>query len=276
MPNRSSGSSFTTPRLTPGVRKLIIANVGAWILFLVLLRVSPLAWIADALPLKPQALLDWQLWRPFTYMFIHDPASTMHLIMNMLMLFLFGVQLEGMVGTRKFINIYLLSGLGGAILTVVGAAAGVALAPNSDLAHMWDQPHLGASGAVFGIILCWGGMLWEQRANFFLLGPMRVRTFVLIIVGIELLGLLSFGGGTSYTAHFGGMATGFLIGRGRLPVWNISKFGPKLLREMMQQQQEKRQAAKRLSTFDLLDGGLTSRGDDQRWGSNNDDDPMVH
>ncbi len=271
---RSSGSAFMAPRMTPAVKRLMIINFVVYIIYLLMLRSSGLSFIADELTLTPQDMVfGGRLWQPLTYMFIHSPVSPGHLLGNMLMLFFFGTGLEQMVGSKKLLRVYLLSGLGGAALTLIGPGLAALIAPGSGLAQLWYVPHLGASGAVFGLVMCWGGMQWDQTANFFLLGPMRVRTFVLIIVGIELLHLLSLQQGTSYTAHFGGMLIGFFIGRGG----SFAALSPRRAAARMKH----RQTQKKLHRFEVIEGG--GEGDKKgngagrpTWMRRDDDDPMVH
>src|ERR687895_296568 len=106
--------------MTPWVARLIAANV---VMFALGEAMPELGWI---LPLRPRLVLQ-QPWTPITYMFMH--AGPWHLFFNMLSLYFFGVRVEERLGSRRFITLYLLSGLGGAALsfltpppvTIVGA-----------------------------------------------------------------------------------------------------------------------------------------------------------
>ena len=261
------------PRMTPGVKRLMIINFAVYVVYLLMLRSGSLSPIADELTLTPQDMVfGGRLWQPLTYMFIHSPLSVWHLLNNMLMLFFFGTGLEGMIGSKKLIRVYLYSGLGGAALTLVASGLAVLVAPGSGLSGLWYSPHLGASGAVFGLLLCWGGRQWDETANFFLLGPMRVRTFVLVIVGIELLSLLTLAQGSSYTANFGGMMVGYFIGRGG----SFAALNPKRAAAKLKH----RQTQKKLHQFKVLDGGGENSGNGGGKPSwirrDDDDDPIVH
>jgi membrane associated rhomboid family serine protease len=270
---RSTGSAFMAPRMTPGVKRLMIINFVVYIVYLLMLRSNSLAFIANELALTPQDMVfGGRLWQPVTYMFIHHPAAVGHLLGNMLMLFFFGTGLEQMVGTKKLIRVYIYSGLGGALLTLVGPGLAALIAPGSGLSQLWYAPHLGASGAVFGLVLCWGGMQWGETANFFLLGPMKIRTFILVIVGIEVLHLLSLGQGSSYTAHFGGMAVGFFIGRGG----SLSELNPRKAAAKLKH----KQTQKKLQRFEVIEGGgegSSNGASKPTWmRRDDDDDPIVH
>lgn len=276
--SRGAGMQMAGPQLTTGIKQLMVINVVAYVVYLLLLR-SSLAGLANALALSPADVFSGQIWQPFTYMFIHSPVSISHLLMNMLMLFFFGGTVERMLGTRKLMVVYVLSGLGGAAATLLLATLGQ-MVPGGSLGNLWTSIHLGASGAVFGVVLCWGALQWEHQANFFLLGTMKVKTFIYILIGIELLTLLSFAQGSSYTAHFGGMLTGFLLGRRGVPslqriaVPNLSK---------MRAQAKHRQTQRRLARFEVIDGGSENPNRDDTAGRpiwlhrpDGDDDPVIH
>lgn len=269
---RSSGTAFMAPRMTPGVKRLIIINFVVYVIYLLMLRSGSLAFIAEELALTPADMLfHGRLWQPVTYMFIHSPLSAGHLLGNMLMLYFFGTGLEQMIGTKRFFRVYLYSGLGGAALTLLLPGIAALIAPGSGLANLWYSPHLGASGAVFGLVMCWGGRQWDQTANFFLLGAMKIRTFILIIVGIELLHLLTLGQSGSYTAHFGGMAVGFFIGRGG----SLSALSPKKVAA----KHRHRQTQKKLQRFQVIEGGgegSSNGGGKPTWLNRDDDDPVIH
>lgn len=231
---------------------LVIANVVCYVVYLLLLRAG-FTTLTDVLPLVPSEFLtEFKLWQPLTGMFLHDPMAAGHLLWNCLFLWMFGGQLEMLRGSRRVLEAYFFSGLAGWAAVLLVAGVGQALGGST----LWDAPHLGASGAVMGVTACWGGVLWRQRANFLFLGSMEVRTFILIMLGVELLGALSFGSGTSWLAHLGGMAFGLALGRGIL--------NPRTLVLRWQRRKiaaELQEIAKKKSRFGVIEGGR-SRGDD--------------
>jgi membrane associated rhomboid family serine protease len=271
----TSAPTFTIPGLTPGVKRLIIINVAIYVVFVLLMRTPLAPWLL-ALMLSPADTFSGQLWQPLTYMFLHEPASPGHLLMNVLMLFFFGRNVEQLAGTKKLYQIYVLSGLGGAALTLLLGLVSLGM-PLGWLGTFWTSVHLGASGAVFGLILYWGAVQWNDTANFFLLGSMQVKTFIYIIIGIEVLGVIALSHDTSYTSHFGGMIAGFLLGRYGVPklaVPNLKK---------MRANAKHRQTAQRLSRFKVIDGGGENPGSSDDtvgrpiWRQpDDDDDPTVH
>jgi membrane associated rhomboid family serine protease len=185
----------------PAVFTLLIINVGIYVLqFLSGVFANgidyPGTWLAYRTEL---AVGQFQIWRFFTYQFLH--GSFMHLFFNMLGLWLFGSRLEGLWGTRTFTWYYLISGLGGGLLygllTLVGIGA--------------DSWMLGASGAVYGILLAFG-LAFPDAVILVFFFPMPARIAVIVFGVISLLGAGGVGrSNIAHMAHLGGMITGFLF-----------------------------------------------------------------
>src|SRR5438105_3314861 len=117
--------------VTPWVLRLIVANVVVFFLQ------STAPWITRAFLFVP-ALVFVRPWTIVTYMFLHDPGSIMHILFNMVGLYFFGPRVEERLGSRRFLTLYFVSGIAGAVLSFF-------LAPGAAI--------LGASGAVFGVML---------------------------------------------------------------------------------------------------------------------------
>jgi len=153
-----------------------------------------------------QSLYVWQL---FTYMFIH--AGILHLLFNMLTLWMFGMSLETDWGTRRFLKYYFYCGL----------AAGVCVLVANLLVHEPFVPTVGASGAIFGVLAAFGVCYPNQTVLMNFLFPIKAKYLVLIYAGIELLLTLGPNTGVSTVAHLGGMAFGYLYLKGRLPRFSL-------------------------------------------------------
>ncbi|MGM0588618.1 MAG: rhomboid family intramembrane serine protease [Bacteroidota bacterium] len=145
-------------------------------------------------PIGSGYFMPWQL---VSYMFLH--AGFGHILFNMFALWMFGQAIENLWGTRRFAIYYFLTGIGAALL------------------HMWisggGAPTLGASGAVYGILLAFG-MMFPERPIMLLFFPVPIKAkyFVAIFGGLELLnGIFSQNTGIAYFAHLGGMVAGFII-----------------------------------------------------------------
>jgi membrane associated rhomboid family serine protease len=209
-------ASFGPGPPTPAVKLLLILTVGAYAAQLAigvatyqaLEPLTPL--VVDGLGLTPLLVMKGYVWQPVTYLFLH--ATVMHVLFNMLALWMFGVDLERRWGRTAFFRYYFVCGVG-AGLTCIAAA----FLPRSIVGNMYGVPTIGASGAVYGLLLAYA-MLFPTRTVYLLIFPVNVRIYV-IIAGVLVL-LQSFGGGGNGVAHFahlGGLIFGYLylsIGRG--------------------------------------------------------------
>ena len=271
--SRGVGSPvFVTPQITPGVKRLLILNVVVYVLFLVALR-TPLAWAAEALVFVPRDVLLGQLWQPLTYMFLHSPNDVGHLLFGLLGVFFVGATVERLLGTQKLYLVYLLSGLGGALLALLvgGLGAGLGIAP---LAGIWTTPQLGSSGPFLGLLFCMGALMWGQSVNLFGVMQMQVRTLLLLTIGFELLVMLSFSQSGTAVVSFGSMGVGFLLGWYGVPsLAGLRRRAPK-------------PPPRKKSPFQVIEGGSTGKSSEKGdtagrpiWlhrPGQDDDDPIVH
>lgn len=172
--------------MTRWVARLLAANVVMFALGEAMPQIPAL------LAFRPRYVLQ-QPWTAFTYMFLH--AGPWHLFFNMLSLFFFGPRVEGRLGSSRFIVLYLLSGLGGALLSF--------LTPNVII--------VGASGATFGVFLAYA-MFWpHDRILIWGILPVEARVLVLLTTLYSLWGGTgSVGGSVAHWAHLGGYAAAYL------------------------------------------------------------------
>ena len=189
-------------RMPPVTRALLIANVAVFVLQYLSgpLLISSLAlWPfgSDQFPGAP-IFRPWQL---LTYGFLH--AGPAHLFFNMLALYMFGGDVEQLLGSRRYLIYYLLCVIGAAVtqLVVMG---------NIDRPPV---PTIGASGGVFGLLLAFG-MAFPQRRIILLFPPipMPAWLFVTLYGLLELyLGVTGTSQGVAHFAHLCGMVAGFLL-----------------------------------------------------------------
>ena len=201
-----SGVRLGVPALTPVIKKIMIACGVIWLVqFLTDATWPPPRGAAGFLELQLgvslDGLLHGKIWQPFSYMFLHAAQDPFHLLFNMIMLWMFGGELERHWGPRAFLRFYLVCGVGaGLAAPLVGLFGGNALVPT-----------IGASGAIFGIFAAYGIIFPERTVLFMLIFPMRARTLVMIMFALQSFYLIKGpGGGVSYVAHLGGGLTGFL------------------------------------------------------------------
>jgi len=183
--------------MTPAVKALLIANVAVWLVNLIVPALTL------GLGLSPQDVFTrGAFWQPFTYMFLHDTRGFGHILFNMLALWMFGTELERMWGTRFFFKYYMVTGVGAAVSTLL-------LSLFSD--SVYYSLTVGASGAIYGLLLAWAMYFPHRTIYFYFLFPIPARVFVIIIGAIAFLS--SFGGpgsGVAHIAHLGGLVVGYL------------------------------------------------------------------
>lgn len=187
----------------PVIKGLIVSNVIVWLLFDVVLQ--PLRLFGESvfetlflyLALWPIGT-HFYPWQILTYMFMH--AGFIHLFFNMLALWMFGAELENVWGSRKFFVYYLLCGVGGAVTNLLyGFFAGQ------------GAPTVGASGAVFGVLLAFGMLFPNRLIYIYFLLPIRAKYMVMLWIGLELFyGVTGTSEGVAHFAHLGGAFVGFV------------------------------------------------------------------
>jgi membrane associated rhomboid family serine protease len=205
MPRYSSSPytvQFGPGPLTPAVKFLLIANIGMF----VVTAFAPA--VRLALGLQPLAVIgSLAIWQLVTYMFVH--ADVLHLLFNMLTLWMFGVELERLWGTPFFSRYYALTGIGAGVCTVL-----VSLLPFGFAQQMYVAITIGASGAIYGLLLAYA-LYFPNRQIIFIIFPLPARVFVMILGGIALLfSLSSPEGGVAHIAHLSGLVIGYVYLRG--------------------------------------------------------------
>lgn len=182
------------PSPPPVTQALLLGNVAIFCLDLFL---GP--WFTRLFALWPLGggFLPWQV---VTYAFLHGSVS--HLFFNMLGLWMFGAELELLWGRRRFMQFYAASVLSAALLQMIVAALNGSV-----------YPTVGASGALFGLLLAFGLTFPERRIMLLIPPiPMKAKTFVMVYGGLELLfGVNGFLPGIAHFAHLGGMLGGYLM-----------------------------------------------------------------
>jgi membrane associated rhomboid family serine protease len=187
-------------RITPWVGRIIIANAVV-LLLLMTLFTSPS--LFQALEFSPRTALI-RPWTFASYMFVH--AGLLHLIANMLMLFVFGTAVESRMGSRNFILYYLFCGVGAAVFSLLLATV------------MPVAGFIGASGAVLGVAVAFA-MFWPdaELIVFPIPMPIKARTLVIGLVALDVIASRLWpGDGIAHLAHVGGALFGYLFFRAQL------------------------------------------------------------
>ncbi|MCF7797029.1 MAG: rhomboid family intramembrane serine protease [Lentisphaeria bacterium] len=187
--------------LTPAIKNIIIINVAVFLFLNLLGRNAGI--LVHYFGLNPELVLTRvMIWQPVSYMFLH--GGFMHLFMNMLMLWLFGTELEMLWGRREFYRFYFITGIGSGILSIVPYIVGVLTQGTS-----FSPVIIGASGAVYGILLAFA-LTWPDRTVYlYFIMPVKVK-HLMIFMGI--ITFLSVGNrdGVSHVTHLGGLLVAWL------------------------------------------------------------------
>jgi rhomboid-like protein len=192
---------------------------------------------------------DFRIWQVITYMFMHDYSSLFHILFNMFALYTFGSSIEFIMGSKRFLNFYLITGLGALALqllvqsfevySITGSAVNngnfmvdslkrtISFNPDliskdqaSTLLGIYLTPMVGASGAIFGLLIAFG-MLFPNAELFIMFIPVPVKAKYIIPVYILLelfLGVKQFSGDSvAHFAHLGGALFGFIL----VKMWHL-------------------------------------------------------
>jgi membrane associated rhomboid family serine protease len=248
-------------RLLPEVVKNLLIINGIMYLATLVLQQKGVDLI-DLLGLHYFASEKFKVYQIVTYMFLHDSHSIMHILLNMLALYMFGSVVENVWGGKRFLNFYILTGLGAAVAHYaivyfqlnpeivffknyihagspeemsallsteaykhaystdffefvrnnnLSASESVSYAQQM-LTQLLNAPVIiGASGAVYGVLLAYGMLFPNSLLYLFFAIPVKAKYVVILYGLIELFSGISGGGNVAHFAHLGGLLTGFLI-----------------------------------------------------------------
>ncbi len=193
------------PRVT---RNLIVANVGIYFIQMILGEevIAQFALWPLNVAQAEHGEGSFAFWQLVTYAFLH--GSLLHLAFNMLALYMFGAQLEDLLGARRFLSLYFISILSAALMQLLVLY----------FTNVQAYPTVGASGGIFGVLLAFAYYFPNRRVMLlFPPIPLPARVFVLIYGALELvLGVTGAQEGVAHFAHLGGMlGAGMLLWRWR-------------------------------------------------------------
>ncbi len=184
--------------VSPVVRALVIANVAMFLVSsLAPAVIPPFGLVAE------DVLTRFRVWQLVTYLFLH--GGVFHILFNMLTLWMFGVELERMWGSKYFAKYYFVAGVGAGLTQII-----VSLLPFGPLASLYYAQTIGASGAIYGLLLAYAMYFPNRQIMFWGVFPIQVKYFVLIMGGISLLSAADGARGVAHVAHLGGIAAGYL------------------------------------------------------------------
>jgi len=194
--SRSSLFNWSFPS---GVKWLIISNIAVYLVYFFgsLINKAP---IFGSLELVPAEVVHGAVWQLVTYLFLHSLGSLWHIVFNMLALWMFGTPIEETWGTRRFVQYYFVCGIGAGVCVVLANLA-------------FGDPYqrtIGASGAIYGLLLAFGMLFPNQTVLLSFLFPIKAKYMVMIFGAIAFLSSFQTGSTVSNLAHLGGMLFGFV------------------------------------------------------------------
>lgn len=179
-----------------------------------LLNLRGLTWLERAFALTPYDVLHkGYIWQLVSHMFLH--GGMWHIAFNMLALWMFGSGVERVWGMRRFFAYYFFTGIGAGVLTVAIAwfsdpAANCALFFTAQCV-----PSIGASGAVYGVLLAFG-LLFPNQIIYLYFFPIRAKYAVVVLGALAFVsGLGGLNQGINHFAHLGGILFGLVYLKGR-------------------------------------------------------------
>ena len=241
-------------KITDTVKHLIIINA---LLFVAAKFAYPP--LQDLFALHFPQNPDFGFWQYVTHMFMHSQVTFMHIAFNMFGLWMFGSPLEQMWGRNKFLFFYFSAGIGAGLIytavnyfqfnSIYNDLIGVGLQPGdikdllesgrynsgildqipekklSDIYQIYNTPAVGASGAIYGVLVAFGMSFPNAKlALIFLPVPISAKYFIPVLIGLDLFsgvtGFSIFGGGIAHFAHVGGAIIGFIM----MKYWEKNQF----------------------------------------------------
>jgi membrane associated rhomboid family serine protease len=195
--------SFGPGPITPAVRALLILNIAAFVVKFVVGDE-----IHQVFGLRPSAVLTGgRVDQLLTHIFLH--GDVMHILFNMLLLWMFGVELERRWGTRGFTSFFLITGIGAGVVTVL-----VSLLPFKPTQAIYGIPTVGASGAIYALLMAWAMIFPHRVILFMMMFPLPARAVAAILGAISFISAVGSNTGVAEFTHLGGMLVGWIYLQG--------------------------------------------------------------
>lgn len=214
-------NSFGFASPTPNVTRFLIAIIALFLVFALFGRSYWGVTVFNALLLDPyRTIFSGEVWRLFTYAFLHDLGSPMHVVFNALVFYMMGPQLEERWGEKRFLFFVVACILVGGIFVCLSFLFGFS-----------NASVLGFSAVTLGMIIAWG--VTFSTMQIYLLGilPLTGKQLVFLTIGLEILYAVS-SNSISSAAHFGGIVTGI--------VFTLGLYKPRRIKQMWNQARMKR------------------------------------
>jgi membrane associated rhomboid family serine protease len=191
--------------MTPAVKAIVYANVAVFVLTFAARAFAGSTALVDVFGLKPESVFErYYVWQIATYLFLHDIGGFTHILFTLRALWMFGVDLERRWGSRGFVKYYAITGVGAGIVSAL-----VSLLPFDATRGIYDVTTVGASGAIYGLLMAWALLFPTRQILFMFIFPLSARVAAL------LMGAMSFmaaAGGVNNSVAEATHLAGFVIG----------------------------------------------------------------
>jgi membrane associated rhomboid family serine protease len=199
--NSNSPSMFFGGPATRTVKTLITASVAVWILQ-ILSRATGARFVDLYFGLIPWRVThEFMIWQLASYMFLHD--GFFHIFVNMFTLYMFGNDLERVWGPRRFLTYYFVTGIGAGLCSYLAGISSLTIT-------------IGASGAIYGLLLAYGLLYPNRLVYLYFLFPIKVKWLVFFMGVLAFLSSITGSApGVANIAHLGGLLVGYVFLKGR-------------------------------------------------------------
>jgi len=197
--------------MTPAVKAIVYANVAVFLVTFVAQAFFGSTVLFNVFGLSPKALFErYYVWQVVTYLFLHDTGSFTHILFNMLALWMFGVDLERRWGSRGFVKYYAITGVGAGVVTAL-----VSLLPFEVTRGIYPLTTVGASGAIYGLLMAWALLFPHRQILFMFIFPLPARIAALLMGGMAFMGAVAgVNSSVAEATHLAGFVIGWLYLRG--------------------------------------------------------------
>ena len=217
----ASQISFGPGPLSPAIKAIIIVNVVLFLAqsFAPRSSLSGHDILTAVFGLRPLDVFNhFYIWQLASYMFLH--AGVWHILFNMLALWMFGTELERIWGTRYFLKYYFVTGVGAGALTLL-----FSLMPFGFAEALRVSIIIGASGAIYGLLLAYGLYFPDRPIYMYLVFPIPAKYFVMIMGALAFYSSVGETGGIASATHLGGLAVGYVfLKSARVHPWSEIKY----------------------------------------------------
>tara|TARA_B110000438_G_scaffold302584_1_gene360720 strand:+ start:1350 stop:2177 length:828 start_codon:yes stop_codon:yes gene_type:complete len=186
--------SYNSNLLTDAIKILVSIN---FIIFILQTVSSSESLFFPLFGLVPKLVWsELMLWQPLTYMFLH--GGVWHVLINMFVLWMFGSELERLWGKNRFLKFYFFTGIGAGLATMIFSFNSI-------------TPIVGASGAVYGILLAYGLIYPNRKIYLYGIIPIKSIWFVIAVGLLAFISSINNNSNVSHFTHLAGMIVGYLI-----------------------------------------------------------------